>query len=231
VKQPTRRDLAAEEARTRILAAAADCVVRDGLANVRMAGIAKAAGVSSGLLHYHFDTKERLFTAVLEYSNSVSNALSARALEQAGTGPAARLAAFLDRCLPSDERLTHAWLLWKELELLCLRQPELAQVGAEFYETLHRTIADLVTAGVDAGVFDVPPGTARTVAETTVALCDGLGTRVLAPSALTLDDARDRVAFAVGRLVGHDGPLPPLAGARRDGQLEAVLQGQHGEVT
>ena len=231
MKHPTRRDLAAQEARTRILAAAAECIVRDSLANVRMAGIAKAAGVSSGLLHYHFDTKERLFTAVLEYSNSVSNALSAHALEQAETEPAARLAAFLDRCLPSDERLTHAWLLWKELELLCMRQPELAKVGAQFYETLYRTIADIVTDGVATGVFDVPPGTELTVAETTVALCDGLGTRVLAPSALTLDEARNRIAVAVGRLVGHDGPLPPLADARRNGRLEAVLPGQRREVT
>ena len=36
------RDLAAAEARDRILAAAAECIVRDGLAKVRMAGIAPA---------------------------------------------------------------------------------------------------------------------------------------------------------------------------------------------
>ena len=65
MKEPNRRDLAAEEARNRILVAAADCIVRDGLVSVRMAGIAKQAGVSSGLVHYHFATKEQLFTEVL----------------------------------------------------------------------------------------------------------------------------------------------------------------------
>src|SRR3954468_21422148 len=101
-KEPNQRDLAASEARSRILAAAADCIVRDGLAKVRMAGIAKAAGVSAGLLHYHFDTKEQLFADVLGYSHGVSSVLNEQAMEQAGDRPAQRLSSFLDRCLPSD---------------------------------------------------------------------------------------------------------------------------------
>ena len=90
-KEPTQRNLAAAEARTRILAAAADCIVRDGLAKVRMAGIAKAAGVSAGLLHYHFDTKEQLFADVLSYSHGVSSVLNRQALRLAGDKPAQRL--------------------------------------------------------------------------------------------------------------------------------------------
>lgn len=227
--RPTRRALAAEEARNRILAAAAQCIVRDGLAKVRMAGIAREAGVSSGLLHYHFDTKERLFAAVLGYSNSVSNALSGQVLERTGTDPAQRLAAFLDRCLPSDERLRHAWLLWRELELLCMRQPELAEVGTQFYETLYGTISAIVGDGLEAGVFDAPRSHLRSVAETIVALCDGLGWRVLAPHGLSLDEARVRVAFAAGRLVGHDGPLPPLGGSGHNEERAPVLHGRRHE--
>jgi AcrR family transcriptional regulator len=209
VKEPNRRDQAAEEARNRILAAAADCIVRDGLVNVRMAGIARAAGVSSGLVHYHFDTKEQLFTEVLSHSSAISHALTERALERAGNQPAQRLSAFLDRCLPSDELLTHDWRLWQELDLLCLRQPALAKVGTDVYETIYSSVADIITAGIDAGVFDLDPGDARQVAETAVALCDGLGARVVAAGTdLSLDQARTMVLSAVGRLVGHSGPLP-----------------------
>jgi AcrR family transcriptional regulator len=208
MKEPNRRELAAEEARNRILAAAAHCIVRDGLAHVRMAGIAREAGVSSGLVHYHFATKEQLFAAVLAYSGTVSHALTEQALERAGTSPAPRLSAFLDRCLPSDEVLTHDWLIWQELDLLCMRQPALARAGVELYEALYDSVAGIVEAGIVEGVFDLPSSEARLVAEAAVALCDGLGARVLAPGDLSLDDARDRVAVAVGRLVGHDGPLP-----------------------
>ncbi len=209
MKEPNRRDLAAEEARNRILVAAADCIVRDGLVNVRMAGIARAAGVSSGLVHYHFATKEQLFTEVLSHSSAVSNALTQQALERAGTKPVQRLSAFLDRCLPSDEQLTHDWRLWQELDLLCLRQPALAKVGSEVYETIYASVAEIITAGIETGDFDLDPAAARVVAETAVGLCDGLGARVVAPGHdLALDEARSMVLNAVGCLVGHQGPLP-----------------------
>jgi AcrR family transcriptional regulator len=217
VKEPSRRDLAAEEARQRILAAAADCLVRDGLAQVRMAAIAREAGVSSGLLHYHFDTKEQLFAEVLSYSGAVSTALTEQVMERAGSQPAQRLASFLDRCLPSDERLTHDWLLWQELDNLCMRQPRLAKVGTDLYESLYGSVAAILAEGRDQGVFDLPADEVRMVAETAVALCDGLGARVLAPGPdLSLADARTMVAHTVGRLVGHDGPLPHPATALQE---------------
>ena len=220
MKEPSRRDLAAEEARRRILAAAADCLVRDGLAQVRMAAIAREAGVSSGLLHYHFDTKEQLFVEVLSYSGAVSTALTEQAMERAGSQPAQRLASFLDRCLPSDERLTHDWLLWQELDNLCMRQPRLAKVGADLYDTLYGSVAAILVEGRDQGVFDLPADEVQMVAETAVALCDGLGARVLAPGPdLSLAEARTMVAHTVGRLVGYDGPLPhPALALQEAGQ-------------
>jgi AcrR family transcriptional regulator len=204
---PTQREQAAAVARTKILAAAADCIVRDGLAQVRMASIARAAGVSAGLLHYHFDTKELLFGEVLTYSHGVSSELNQRAVAGAGEGPAERLSAFLDRCLPSDEQRAHEWLLWQELALLCIRDPHLAKVGAELYEDLYVTVNE----GVAAGVFDTALDP-RSLAETAVALTDGLGARVLARDPnLGLEEARTAIATTVGILVGHDGPLPPPA--------------------
>ena len=206
--RPSQREQAAAEARTRILAAAADCIVRDGLAQVRMASIARTAGVSAGLLHYHFDTKELLFGEVLRYSHEISGELNQRALADAGEGPAERLSSFLDRCLPSDEQRADEWLLWQELALLCIRDPHLAKVGADLYEDLYATTADIVREGVAAGVFDTDLDP-RAVAETAVALTDGLGGRVLARDPnLGIAEARATIATTVGILVGHDGPLP-----------------------
>ena len=205
---PTQREQAAADARQRILAAAAECIVRDGLAQVRMASIARTAGVSAGLLHYHFDTKELLFGEVLTYSHGVSSELNQRAMTEAGDGPAERLSSFLDRCLPSDEQRAHEWLLWQELALLCIRDPHLAKVGADLYEDLYVTVADIVRDGLAAGVFDTTLDP-RSLAETAVALTDGLGARVLAGDPnLGLEEARQTIAAAVGILAGHDGPLP-----------------------
>ncbi|GAB2444496.1 hypothetical protein GCM10027062_25410 [Nocardioides hungaricus] len=218
--RPSQREQAAAEARTRILTAAAECIVRDGLAQVRMAAIARTAGVSAGLLHYHFDTKELLFGEVLRHSHEVSTELNQRALAGAGDGPAERLSSFLDRCLPSDQQRADEWLLWQELALLCIRDPHLAKVGAELYEDLYVTVADIVRDGLRTGVFATALDP-RLIAETAVALTDGLGARVLAGDpGLGIDEARDTIATTVGVLVGHDGPLPepaPFDGAGEGG--------------
>ncbi len=162
--------------------------MRDGLAQVRMAAIAREAGVSAGLLHYHFDTKELLFGEVLASSHAFSTDLNARAVASAGAGSAARLSSFLDRCLPSDDRLRHEWMLWQELALLCIRDPHLAKVGQEVYELLYSSVEDILRDGVEAGDFTLRTG-ARELAETAVALTDGLGGRVLADD-LGLAEAR-----------------------------------------
>jgi AcrR family transcriptional regulator len=176
-----------------------------------MAKIARTAGVSTGLLHYHFDTKEQLFGAVLSYSHAASAELTKRAMRNAGHGPAERLSSFLDRCLPSDDQRTDEWLLWQELALLCIRDEHLAKVGAELYEDLYATVADIVRDGLAAGVFDTSLDP-RSLAETAVALTDGLGERVLAKDPnLGIEQARAAIATAVGILVGHDGPLPAPA--------------------
>jgi AcrR family transcriptional regulator len=60
-RRPRPRDRSLPEA---ILAAAEACFLRTGYAGTSMREIAEAAGVSKSLLHYHFESKERLFVEV-----------------------------------------------------------------------------------------------------------------------------------------------------------------------
>ena len=61
-KQSARR----AETRAAILAAAADAFAQDGLAGARTDAIAAAAGVNKAMLYYYFQSKSRLFAAVVE---------------------------------------------------------------------------------------------------------------------------------------------------------------------
>ena len=54
--------------RERILAAAVERIASDGIDEVRIARIAMDAGVSTSLVHYHFETREALLEQALEYS-------------------------------------------------------------------------------------------------------------------------------------------------------------------
>lgn len=52
--------------RDTILAAACETLAANGLAGLTVAQVARAARVSSALVHYHFDTKQRLLAAAAE---------------------------------------------------------------------------------------------------------------------------------------------------------------------
>lgn len=63
--EPTRRPRA--DAAERILRAAVRCIVDSGSAALTMHDVAEEAGVSKGLIHYHFHDKETLLARVVEW--------------------------------------------------------------------------------------------------------------------------------------------------------------------
>lgn len=60
-RQPTRRQLAAQQTRQRLLQAALENFSRRPYAEVTVGSIARSAGVSHGLLSHHFNGKESLY--------------------------------------------------------------------------------------------------------------------------------------------------------------------------
>lgn len=69
----------------RIVAAACDVVRERGLARLTVSAVAGRAGISSALVHYHFDTKHRLIVAAVRSITARRSAARASALA-AGPG-------------------------------------------------------------------------------------------------------------------------------------------------
>jgi AcrR family transcriptional regulator len=73
IQQPAsraeRRDRATAETRSAILAAARDCLLADGYANLSTRRVADAAGVPLSQIHYHFGSRHQLVLAVLAGEN------------------------------------------------------------------------------------------------------------------------------------------------------------------
>lgn len=77
-------------ARDRILDAAEDAFSEDGFSGAAMKDIASRAGVAQGLLHYHFDNKDGLYSAVVHRRASAINAERIERLDRVDmTGPRA----------------------------------------------------------------------------------------------------------------------------------------------
>lgn len=188
-------------ARDRILAAAVGQIAREGIDGVRIARIAIEARVSSALIHYHFETRDALLVEALEYSYVHAGDARISSGELPAASHAERLASMIEQCLPTTAALAEDWVLWIELWLRAARHAEMRPIAEELYARLHAWFAEEIAAGVKDGEFTrCDPDD---VADRTLALLDGYGTRTLiGDSAISLDRARGAVAGALARDLG-----------------------------
>jgi AcrR family transcriptional regulator len=171
-------------------------IAREGIDNVRIARLAVEAGVSPGLVHYHFASRDALLEEALEHSYE-------RAGEVRLGGPGAprataveALRAMIDQCLPSDGELRDDWVLWVELWLRSARDTALAGTAARLYARLHAWFAETIAAGVAAG--ELRECEVDRVADRALALIDGYGIRVLAGDPeMPLERAREEIWAAL----------------------------------
>jgi AcrR family transcriptional regulator len=198
--------------RERILAAAVSRIASEGIDGVRIARIAMDAGVSSALVHYHFETRESLLAEALDYSYTHAGDVRLDGGLPEHAPRAERLAAMIDQCLPTTPELEQDWVLWVELWLRAVRHPELRPVAEELYARLRAWFADEITAGITEGEF------ARCdpddVADRTLALLDGFGVRTLiGDSTVPLERARRAVSSSLARDLGLGEQLVPATPA------------------
>jgi AcrR family transcriptional regulator len=206
-------DLTRRAARERILRAAVGRIAREGIDGVRIARIAMDAGVSSALVHYHFDSRDSLLAEALDYSYAHAGdvRLMAQALPANATH-ADRLAAMIEQCLPTTPELHEDWVLWVELWLRAVRHPELRPVAEELYARMHAWFADEIAAGVRDGEFArCDP---EEVADRTLALLDGFGVRTLiGDPTIPLQRARRSVSASLAAELGLGERLVTADGA------------------
>lgn len=202
----------AASSRDRILDAACEVIAEVGIDEVRIARIARAAGVSTALVHYHFDTREALLGEALEHSFELAGAVRMREEgddEEGGTA-ARRLADAIDSCLPWPGVLERDWVLWVELWLRAVRNPTLQPVAARLYERYRAWLEKPIAEGVESGEFErCDPGE---LADRAMALVDGYSVRaLLGDPAMDLRAARRAIGAALAPQLG----LERLPFARR----------------
>ena len=77
----------------------------EGIDGVRIARIAMAAGVSTSLVHYHFDSRDALLAEALDYSYAHAGDARISSGELPASSHAERLQSMIDQCLPTSEAL------------------------------------------------------------------------------------------------------------------------------
>jgi TetR/AcrR family transcriptional repressor of bet genes len=146
-----------DQRRAEIADALLKVMVAKGYERSTTTAIARAAGLTKGLLHYHFDSKDEILVEAVKRLVAGLEARYQRFLERSDDRPRKRLEAFVDAHLAlgddADPRAISAWVL---IGAEAVRSPRVRRMYAravkEDLSELTRHIAD---------VLDAEGGTAR----------------------------------------------------------------------
>jgi AcrR family transcriptional regulator len=175
VSAPTRTRIAPDLRRQQIMEATHRVTLARGLHDLRVSDVADELTVSSGLIHYHFATKDELIEAMLGEMAEREIAGVRRSLERL-TSPEERLARAIEMHLPSSRR-DPSWLLWIDVWGEALRDANLRRISEELDHAWVDLVAEVIADGVASGAFrcDDPVSSAWRLC----ALLDGLGLQVV----------------------------------------------------
>jgi AcrR family transcriptional regulator len=156
-----------------ILAAACRAIVERGFADTRVGDIARAAGTSTGTIHYYFDSKQEVLVAALRFA---TDRLLSRLESADSPEPTVRLARLLELSIPypRPKAQRDEYVLWIEMWTLVLRSPDRLPALEDLSERWRSLFFGVVHAGAASGAFQ-PIASPDEVAERLIALIDGLG--------------------------------------------------------
>jgi AcrR family transcriptional regulator len=153
--------------RPAILKAAAEVIAERGVIGTRIADVAERAGTSAPGVLYWFATKDELLTEALRFSDDEFYAQLHEELSQLAT-PRERLARIVELWPAEGDGEA---VLWMELWVRALRDPEVNAARAALDSRWRAAIAEVVREGQAAGEFATVD--AEAFALTLGALMDG----------------------------------------------------------
>jgi AcrR family transcriptional regulator len=193
------RELSSDKAE-RIVEAMRASVATRGFSASTFDQVAKAAGVSRGLLHYYFGTKERLLVEAVRRECDLRHEQIDRAMADAGS---------TDEVLAG---LVHAFeqylgegpspaVMMFEMVTLAQRNEEIAGQLEDLGRLLRTHIAEALRAKAEAGVLELRAD-ADTTASFLLAIADGITLRVMTEPELDVAPLMAQSISAARALLG-----------------------------
>ena len=191
------RELAGDKA-TRIVEAMRTSVATRGIAGSTFDQVARAAGVSRGLLHYYFGTKERLLVEVVRRECDVR--IEQLELQIASATSTEDVVAALVESFEEFLREPPAEVaIFYELMTLAQRTEDIASELAELGRRTRSHLAQALRSADEAGILELRADP-DVVATFLFALADGVAVRRLSEPELDIGPTSELVV-AAGRAV------------------------------
>jgi TetR/AcrR family transcriptional repressor of bet genes len=209
MKRPTKKTTrAAGKAlrRSRLIDATIECIARHGLAATTLSRVAKLAGLSHGIVNFHFRSKDLLLIEALRYLSEEYRNLWQRALDEAGDSAARALYAMvhidLDPAVCNRKKISVWYAFYGEVKA----RPTCQRLCEEADREQFATMCKLVERLIEEGTY--PTLQAERIATGLTAMTDGLWLDcLLGPRDFDRDEARETVHAYLDRLFPKHFPL------------------------
>jgi transcriptional repressor BetI len=145
------RKASKELRRQQLIEATIGAIARKGYAALTLADVAKAAGLSGGIVNFHFESKEKLLIATLRHLAEEYRQNWQDALKVAGDSPAARLAALATAdfndvvCTP--DKLAAWSAFWAEAQNRPTYMEHCGANDAEFHSAVRAIVREIIAEG------------------------------------------------------------------------------------
>ncbi len=184
--------------REEILIAAVDQLVQRGVSGTRASDVARALGVSNGLIFYHFESKDHLVAEAFAFA--VDRGLAElRAIVEDDAPVLDRIAQAISLYGPDAD--ARGWRIWIDGWSESLRNEPLRETIVRLDDEWGRFITALIGEGVDAGVIVVSDTAGASVRIRS--MLDGVAVQaVLRGDSRTARERRAAVAEGVIAILG-----------------------------
>ena len=170
------RKASKETRRLQLIEATIDSLSKRGYSETTMADVADGAGLSRGIVNFHFESKDKLLVATLQHMADEYAAHWRGALDKAGPDPAARLAALVaadfDRAVCNRRKLAAWFAFWGEAK----SRPTYQALCGALDEVYQAAVVELCVALIEAGGYPLDP---RQTALALDAMLEGLWLRLM----------------------------------------------------
>ena len=178
--------------REQLIKATIDSIAKHGISGTTMTTITSFAGLSVGIVNFHFDSKENLFSETLRYLATEHREMWLKAVSTAGLSAPEKLLAIVEAefhpQICNRKKLTVWSAFYGETGYRKSYRNIMTQIDTERWETTTALCQKII----DAGAFDHLK--AEDVADTLEGLFDGFCLNILIyPGEFTRENAKDRV--------------------------------------
>ncbi|MDX9724357.1 MAG: TetR/AcrR family transcriptional regulator [Myxococcota bacterium] len=162
------------ERKVQITQALMQVMAKRGYDRASIQDVARAAGLTPGLVHYHFKNKQEILLSLLQELVSQHQAQLAALLTQAQGDPISELEAFLDLHLGLGAHAnSEALACWLLISAEALREPDIRLVFAESMAALRAQLSTIIARGIDASCFACSPQDTHAISTAIIALIQG----------------------------------------------------------